>query len=131
MTDDTPDTIYLLYDGQCPVCHTYVTKLRIEKAAGKFVLISAREPSALLDEVNAKGINIDEGMVLKMGNQLYHGKEAIHRLALLGTKSGVFNRINFLIFRSRTLSTLLYPLCKCARDILLWALRIPKIQGKA
>lgn len=122
------DVMYLLYDGQCPICHHYVTKLRLEQAVGQLVLVSAREPSALRDEVKAKGLDIDNGMVLKIGDQLYDGSDAIHRLALMGTRCGLFNRLNALIFRSKMLSTLLYPLCKTFRDMLLWWLRIPKIR---
>ncbi len=125
--DQMAEVMYLLYDGQCPICHHYVTKLRLEQAAGKLMLINAREQNTLLDEVKAAGLDIDNGMVLKIGDQLYYGSDAIHRLALMGTRSGLFNRLNFLIFRSKILSMLLYPICKSFRDVLLWALRIPKI----
>lgn len=62
---------------------------------------------------------MDEGFVLKIGDQFYHGSDAIHRLALLSTRTGVFNRMNFLIFKSKKLSHFLYPVLKSGRALLL------------
>jgi hypothetical protein len=39
-------------------------------------------------------LDIDQGMVLKMGDRLYYGSDAIHALALISSRSGIFNRLN-------------------------------------
>ena len=40
-------------------------------------------------------------------------------LALMSSRAGWFNRLNFLVFRSRTLSRLLYPILVLGRRLLL------------
>jgi len=72
-----------------------------------------------LQEINAARLDMDEGFVLKIGDQFYHGADAIHSLALLSTRTGVFNRMNFLIFKSKALSRSLYPILKSGRSLLL------------
>lgn len=111
--------IYLVYDRQCPACEFYCRLVRIRESVGTLVLVDARESTALLGEITAAGLDIDEGMVVKLGNELYYGDEAIHMLALLSTRSGVFNRIAFWLFRSRGVSRWLYPVLKFFRNLLL------------
>jgi hypothetical protein len=59
---------------------------------------------------------MDAGMVLKLDGRYYHGADCIHALALLTTPSGFFNRLNRFIFRSHTLSRVLYPLLRAGRN---------------
>lgn len=47
-----------------------------------------------MQEITQAGLNIDEGMVVKMNNTLYHGADAQHVLAMIGTNQDWFNRIN-------------------------------------
>lgn len=120
----TAPAIILVYDGDCPVCRNYTQYLSIKQIAGTFELLNARENPPIIEEINAAKLDMDEGIVLKIGDQFYHGADAIHTLALMSSRTGVFNRINFLIFKSRTLSSVLYPALKSGRALLL------KILGK-
>ena len=111
--------VVLLYDRECPVCHNYCQAVRIRKSVGDLQIVNAREHSDILQEVTARGLDIDQGMVLKLGEQLYYGADAIHALALLSTRSGIFNRLNYWLFRSARLSRLLYPVLRSLRNLLL------------
>jgi len=121
--------IWLVYDGECPVCKNYSQVLRIKQSVGELDIVDARENSAMLDEITAAGLDIDQGMVLKMGDQLYYGADAVHALALISSRSGIFNRINYWLFKSKILSTLLYPLLRFCRNILLKFLIKTKINN--
>jgi len=114
-----PEQILLIYDKQCPLCHSYCQLVRIRQSAGELTIVDAREQSAIMDEITAQGLDIDQGMVLKMGDQLFYGADAIHALALISSRSGLFNRFNYWLFKSRTLSRLLYPLLRFFRNLLL------------
>ena len=129
MSTATP--IILVYDGDCPVCRNYTQHLSIRQAAGTFELLNARENPPVMEEINAAQIDMDDGFVLKIGDQLYHGSDAIHTLALLSTRTGLFNRVNFLIFRSKLLSGLLYPILKSGRALLLAILGNAKLNNLA
>lgn len=114
-----PPEILLVYDRECPVCDAYCRLVRIRQDVGELTIVNARNSSEVINEITAHGLDIDQGMVLKMGEQLYYGVDAIHALALISTRSGVFNRCNYWLFRSKILSAMLYPLFRSFRNLLL------------
>ncbi len=121
--------ILLVYDKHCPVCNSYCRLMRIEASTGALKLIDAREPSDALDEITALGLDIDQGMVLKMEGEIYYGADAIHALALINSRSGFFNRLNYWLFRSKRASRILYPALRCGRNLLLKLLGKTKINN--
>ena len=82
-----------------------------------------------MGEITAAGLDIDQGMVLKMNDRLYYGADAIHALSLLSTRSGALNRLAFWMFRSRRISRVLYPVCRLFRNLLLKAMGVTKINN--
>ena len=42
-----------------------------------------------MEEITAAGLDIDQGMVVKVGGQIYYGPDAIHVLALMGHEQGI------------------------------------------
>ncbi len=121
--------ILLVYDRECPVCDAYCRMVRIRESVGALRLVNARDASGIMSEITAKGLDIDEGMVLKFGNTLYYGADAIHVLSLMSSRSGAFNRLTYWIFRSKRLSTILYPLFRFFRNLLLKLLRKARINN--
>ncbi len=121
--------VVLVYDKECPACDNYCRMVRIRGDIGELVLVDAREPSAILDEITALGWDIDQGMVVKLEQQLYYGSDAIHILSLLSSRSGFFNRFNYWLFKSKRLSNVLYPLLRMLRNILLKLLGKTKINN--
>ena len=118
------EEILLVYDRECPACNAYCQVVRIRESVGDLRIVDARENSEVMNEITAQGLDIDQGMVLKMGDQLYYGSDAISTLALIGSRSGMFNRFNYWIFKSKTASSILYPFLRFSRNLLL------KILGK-
>ena len=125
---DRPE-ILLVYDKQCPACDYYCEIVRVRGSVGQLKIVDARESSEIMGEITGLGLDIDQGMVVKMGEEIYYGPDAIHALALISSRSGVFNRMNYWLFRSRRMSKILYPLLKFCRNLLLKALRKTKINN--
>lgn len=123
------EEILLVYDRECPACDNYCRVVRIRESIGDLKLVDARVESEVMREITARGWDIDQGMVLKMRGQLYYGSDAIHALALISSRSGIFNRINYRIFRSKTLSAILYPILRSCRNLLLKILGVTKINN--
>lgn len=123
------DEILLVYDKECPVCDSYCRLVRIRKDVGSLQIINAREKSEVRDAITELGLDIDQGMVLKMGGEIYYGSDAIHALALISSRSGLFNRINYWIFKSKVLSAILYPILRACRNLLLKIIRKTKINN--
>jgi len=56
-------------------------------------LIDARSNHPMVQTVIDRGLDLNEGMVLKMGHDYYHGADCMHVLALMSSRAGWFNRI--------------------------------------
>lgn len=123
------NTIVLVYDKECPACDNYCRLVRIRNDIGELMLVDAREPTPIMEEITALGWDIDQGMVVKIGNQLYYGADAIHVLALISSRSGFFNRLNYWLFKSKRLSKAFYPILRSLRNLLLKILRKTKINN--
>src|SRR5262245_26139808 len=106
----------LVYDGECPFCTGFAKRIRIESALGPLRLVNAREGGELVDDLRRRGFDLDAGMVLIIGDEYFHGDEALHRLALMSTRYGWFNRLNAWLFSNRTLSHFAYPLLRAGRN---------------
>ncbi|MBT8102170.1 MAG: DUF393 domain-containing protein [Gammaproteobacteria bacterium] len=113
---ETNDTT-LLYDRQCPVCTYYASK--IDVAEGNLVRVNARETSELLDAVTRAGLDIDQGMALKVGETIHFGSDAIHQLALRSSGEGFFNGLMARLFRRPRIAKAIYPLLVACRNLLL------------
>ena len=121
--------VWLVYDGECPVCNTYCMHARVRDAVGRLHLVDARQPSALMDEITAAGLDIDQGMVVKFKDVMYYGPEAIRMLTLLSTSSGFFNHMNYYFFGSTRRAKVFYPLGKAFRNLVLKVLGIRYIEN--
>jgi predicted DCC family thiol-disulfide oxidoreductase YuxK len=115
----SPAANWLLYDGECPFCSSYVSYVRLRDSVGPVTLADARKYPALVAEANALGYDIDVGMVLKLDGQYYFGADCIHALSLLTTASGPFNRLNRALFRSKTVARIAYPVLRSGRNLAL------------
>jgi hypothetical protein len=124
-----PADVWLVYDGECPVCKTYCKYVRIRDAVGRLHLVDARQPSPLMDEITAAGLDIDQGMVVKFKDAIYYGSDAMYVLTCMSTASGLFNRISFLFFGTPAAAKIFYPLGKAGRNLVLKALGISYIEN--
>lgn len=114
-----PSANWLLYDGECPFCTSYVSYVRLRETAGPVTLADARQYPDLVAEAHARGFDIDVGMVLKLDGRYYFGGDCIHALSLLTTPSGVFNRVNRVLFKSRAIARFAYPILRTGRNLAL------------
>lgn len=125
----TDKKVLLVYDQECPLCNAYCQFVRIKETVGELTLVDARESTEVLQQITAMGLDIDQGMVLKLNDQIYYGSDAIHALALISSPTGIFNRFNYYLFRSKRVSYWFYPLLRSCRNILLKILGKTKINN--
>ncbi|EPC04631.1 hypothetical protein L861_04740 [Litchfieldella anticariensis FP35 = DSM 16096] len=123
--------IVLVYDEQCPFCDHYCRLVRLRESVGSLTLVDARQDTAIMEEITEAGLDIDQGMVLKMDGRLYYGDDAIHMLALLSSRSGIFNRLNYWFFRSAKRARFWYPVLRACRNFLLKLLGKTKVNNLA
>jgi predicted DCC family thiol-disulfide oxidoreductase YuxK len=125
----TGEPILLVYDKQCPACDFYCKLARIRADVGDLKLVDARDGGPVMAEITEAGLDIDQGMVLKVGSQLYYGADAIHALSLMSTRTGIFNRLTYWSFRSQRAAGIFYPALRAMRNLLLKLLGRTKINN--
>ncbi|WFU66719.1 DCC1-like thiol-disulfide oxidoreductase family protein [Bradyrhizobium brasilense] len=122
------DGALIIYDGECIFCQNYVRLLRLRERIGRVELVDARSGDPRIAQYCCYDLN--EGMLLAYGEEIYHGAEAIYVLAKLS--STLFNRLNRAILSNPTAARLLYPLLRAGRNLTLAARGKPQIeQGPA
>ena len=113
------DRVWLVYDGECIMCNNYAQYLRLQQSVGEFVLVDARLGGPIVSEVRELPHDLNDGMVVKIGERFFVGHNALNVLALLAEDRGMFNKFNRLAFRSPLISRVTYPVMKGARWVLL------------
>lgn len=121
-------TVQIIYDGNCPFCQAYVGMVRLQENYN-VELINAREPHPRVDEVTLKGYDLDEGMIVILDGDFYHGDDAMHRMALMTANSGALRRLTKWTFSSPWRSRNLYPLLRGGRNMTLKILGHKKINN--
>ena len=130
-TENPSGDVWFVYDGDCPICTVAAKALKIRQAVGALHLVDARNDTAhpILAEIRDLRLDLDQGMVIKFADTCYHGADALHVMALLGTGQGWFNRLNAALFRSKALSALCYPPMRAGRNLLIRLRGVPKIDN--
>ena len=123
--------VWFVYDGDCPICAMAAQALKIKQAVGELHLVNARDnrDHPLVAEINRRNLDLDEGMIIKYRGVFYHGRDALHFMALFGGNSGWFNRMNAILFKSKAVAGLCYPLMRTGRNLLLRLRGVPKIRN--
>lgn len=122
MTDN-----YLIYDGECPFCSRYARLTRLRETVGPLRLINARETTPEVKAAVEAGYDLDRGMLLSLDGELDHGPDCVNRLALLSSRSTLFNRLAHTLFHHERVSRLAYPVLRAGRNAALRLLNRPPL----
>ena len=126
MSQLTP--VQIIYDGDCPFCQAYVGMVRLQEHYS-VDLINARVPHPLVEAATERGLDLDEGMIVVLEDKFYHGDDAMTRMALMTTKSGLLRRLTKWTFTSPGRSRILYPILRSGRNMTLKVLGHKKIDN--
>lgn len=89
-----PDTVYVLYDGECPMCSMYSNWVEIRRAAGKLEAIDVREHREYVAAMEEQGLNIDQGFVVVKNGSFHHAADALQVIAALSENRSLLDRLN-------------------------------------
>lgn len=118
-----PIPLQIIYDGECPFCASYIKFSRLKDQFETLELINARDKQhPLVNDIIKDGYDLNEGMIAVYGEDTFYGADAMHRLALLTTRSGFFNRFVSLTMSNNALAKALYPFLKAGRKAALFIL---------
>lgn len=116
----------IVYDGDCPICRTYCSSLTLSDG---ITLVDARKKSRTMEEITRRGLDIDEGMVLKADGKLFYGSEAMLEITRRLPRRGWTGWLNRIFFSGPASSRIFYAAAKAVRNLLLRLLRVPKINN--
>lgn len=100
--------------------------MRLKNVVDELRLINARTDDfqGLLKE---RQFDLNEGMLVMIGDNYYHGAEAASILAALTTPLTVFNKLNYVLFNNKITAKYWYPICRFFRNLALRVRGIPPI----
>lgn len=107
--------VQIFYDGECPLCSSYVRMINLRRAVGQVELVDARSGDVRVAELRAQGVNFDSGMAVRHGAHLVHGAEAMMLLSALSSGRGPV----IWLMRSPRRARLVYPVLRAGRGVLL------------
>lgn len=123
--------VRILYDGACPFCDDYVRYQELRAAAGgELELIDAREHPEAMAGFGVGPAELEDGMVVLVGEERFHGAEALHALSRLSKPPGRWwVRAVAAASRSPGRARFLYPILKAGRRVALALLGIKRFPG--
>lgn len=117
----------LLYDNDCPFCSAYVRLARLREAGLALQILGARDHPGLVRAFRAQGLDVNEGMILRLAGNTYFGGDVIHVLALMSTPRTWTNRAWSAVFSNQKIARALYPALRAGRNAALRLLGRPPI----
>jgi len=111
--------ITIIYDGACPLCDHYITRLRLVEAYGAVELVDARTQSDLVRAYWAQGYDLDQGMIVVIDGTVHHGAQAALMLARIASNDTIIDKAYHSAMSQGPIARLAYPLLKIARRIAL------------
>ena len=114
--------IEITYDGACPLCRSAVQRLKTRSGEQRISLIDARAAPDKVAALAARGLDLDEGIVVKAGGEYFSGAEATRYLAGLHAPAGWVEKVLARSFASPRRAALFYPLFRAFRRMLLFLL---------
>jgi predicted DCC family thiol-disulfide oxidoreductase YuxK len=115
------DDDFLLFDGECPVCATYIAASRLGDAADGPPPLDARHEPALVEAMRRQGLEVNDGMIARLDGRIYYGPEVTRLIAERATEAPAATRGLLYAIGGAPWSRALYPLLVKAR---LWLLRL-------
>jgi len=114
-------SLWLVYDGDCPFCTAGAKMYRLRQSVGELHIVNGREiaGSELMAQIAAHGFDLNTGIVARFEDRLYHGKDALHLLAMLGSDKGWVNQLNVALFRNKATVSAAYPGMVAMRNLIL------------
>jgi predicted DCC family thiol-disulfide oxidoreductase YuxK len=84
---------FLIYDGDCPFCRNYTSYVKATQALPGLRLISARDGGDEVEEAKRRGFDLDQQMILVLGDRWFAGESAMAELARRAERFKVANRL--------------------------------------
>jgi predicted DCC family thiol-disulfide oxidoreductase YuxK len=111
---------YLLYDGECPACRSYVALARLRQHFPGIRVLDARAEPERVAALRRRGFEINDGMVLYLDGVIHFGPEATRMIGVMERPvAALAPRLALAFIGTAPWSRRLYSLLNAARQVLL------------
>ncbi|WP_296474400.1 thiol-disulfide oxidoreductase DCC family protein [Roseinatronobacter sp.] len=97
----------IIYDGECPFCASYVRLLRLRESHAVRLIDARIDP----ETARGYGLDLNEGMIVDLDGEVYHGARAVALLSRLSRGPG--------LLRSDRVAERVYPWMRRGRALVL------------
>ena len=110
-------SVEVIYDGECPFCSNFVSLSRLQDLGYKVTLINARDNANPIVGELSKSYNLDNGMIVIVGDEILYGASAASFIATGFVKQDLISRIYRGLLKRDNISKLIYPVLVIMRKI--------------
>jgi hypothetical protein len=82
-------------------------------------LYNLRNHHEKVEEFQAQGYDVNDGMIVILDKKVYFGHEAVHIIAALSNKNKWIGKVYYFFFSRKIVIKLVYPLLRFGRNITL------------
>ena len=112
--------LIFIYDGECPFCNHFAELLELKSKIKNISILDGRKNPDLIKDLLKKGYDIDNGAILLMDENIFHGAEAINTICkLINKPSSKLLEILSKTFKSSKRTKFIFPFLVRARRLAL------------
>ena len=105
-----------IYDGECPFCNHFAELLEIKSKITNIKILDGRKNLTLINSLQDKGYDLDNGAILLRDNEIFHGADAIKTICKqINNPSSSLLLLLSRVFKSTKRTKVLFPLLVRAR----------------
>ena len=115
-----------IYDGECPFCNHFAELLELKSKIKNISILDGRKNPNIINSLLKQGYDIDKGAILLIGDDIFHGAEAINNICnKVNNPSGKLLKLLSNIFKSNNRTKFLFPFLVRARRFALISKGVP------
>ena len=113
-------TLVFVYDGECPFCNHFAELLELKSKIKNISVLDGRKNPNLIKDFLKKGYDLDNGAILLIDENIFHGAEAINTICkLINKPSSKLLEILSKTFKSSKRTKFIFPFLVRARRLAL------------
>lgn len=109
--------ITIIYDGECPFCHDFVSLNRFKKLGYQVEIINARNRENPLVKTLEKRHDLDNGMIVTDGEKILYGAEAASFIVGSYSKKNIKGALYWSVLANKKIANASYPILAKLRKL--------------
>tara|TARA_A100001015_G_scaffold317123_2_gene433219 strand:+ start:272 stop:655 length:384 start_codon:yes stop_codon:yes gene_type:complete len=108
---------FILYDGECPFCKSFILLMNLRKNIPDIEILNARDMHGLVVNFREQGMEINDGMIMRLNGTTFFGDEVLIVISDLGRGEGFGFKLVRAVFKHEVVAKNLYPILVNCRAV--------------